>query len=226
MKSRIPIIALLCLVCLIMLLTAWSKGRQVADLREKQKGVLAQLSGDVEPAKTPALVTELPKPEEQNQSNSSELLRLRAEVSRLTRRKQELSSVVAENQRLKARLAAAATNAQGTLPPGYIRKSAAQNVGYDSPQATMESFLWAVQSKNITNVLEVFTPEAALNIQRSFERDHEFFKNAGMIPGFRIARTDMDRPDHAKLYLEILPGTEPVPIDLRLVNGQWKLTSL
>jgi len=227
-KSRVAIITLLALFCLAMLWAAWSKGRQVAELRDKQKDVLVQLSAGADAAPSPAVASEPPKPSAD--LNSSELLRLLAEVARLTRRKQELSPTLTENQRLKARLAYVTTNAQAALPADYMRKSAAKNAGYATPQSAMETFLWAVQSKSITNLLDAFSPEEAVKMQQSFQNSRQnsedFVKGAAVIPGFRILRTELNGPDQAKVYLEIIPGTEPTAMDLKLVNGQWKLTSL
>src|SRR3954471_17083498 len=107
-----------------MVWATWSKGRELADLREKQKDLLGQLAGGSE-APTVSMTAEPPE-----DSNTPELLQLRAEVSRLARRKQEVGSVLAENRRLKTQLASISTNTQTTLPPGYIRKFAAWNVGY------------------------------------------------------------------------------------------------
>jgi len=135
-----------------MLCASWSKGRQVADLRQRQKDLLAQLSATPEPPAAPVVPSTLAKMA--GDSNTSELLQLRAEVNRLTRRKQELTSVLGENQRLKAQLASISTNGQANLPSDYIRKSAAKNLGYGTPQAALETFLWAVQSKDMKNFLE------------------------------------------------------------------------
>ena len=46
------------------------------------------------------------------------------------------------------------------LPPGYIRKSEARMVGYSTPDDTLQSFLWAIQNRDLTNVLQALAPDS------------------------------------------------------------------
>src|SRR5881394_1389179 len=107
MKKRV-LVMLSALLCLGMLWATWSKGRQLEDLRSKQKELLAQVSDDSGTA--PPAVASPPTQKTADDTNTSELLHLRAEINRLTRRKQELASAQSENLRLKAELASAGTN--------------------------------------------------------------------------------------------------------------------
>jgi hypothetical protein len=221
------LILLLTFVCAGMLWAAWSKSRQLGELRVKESEMLASSAAssdnsapsiDTSPGPSNAQPAENP--------NTPEVLRLRAEVSRLMRRKQELSGAVAENQKLKSQVAAIGSNSQSNLPNDYLRKANAQNRGYATPQATIETFFWAVQSTNMNNVLETFTPETASEVQQTIRDDPQradnFFKEFAL-PGYRILRTEPIGPDHVRLLLEIVPGIDPMPIDAKLINGQWKL---
>jgi hypothetical protein len=209
-----------------MLWATWSKGRQLGELRAKESELLASAPAGSENLAAPA--AEAPPASASAQPadnpNAPELLRLRAEVSRLMRRKQELSSVVAENGRLKSQLASGGSNTRSGLPAGYIRKANAQNRGYATPQAALETFLWAERNNNITNFLDALTPETASEMQQSIQNDPEtFFKEFDAMPGFRIVQTNQITPDHVRLVLEMVPGVDPMPIDMKLINGQWKL---
>ena len=207
---------------------SWSKSRQVSELRQKQKELLAQLSTSAESAPVTPPNSEQAKPADD--SNTSELLRLRAEVNRLTRRKQELMAVSAENQRLKAQLASSSTNSKAPLPNGYIRKSAAQNRGYDTPQNTLETFLWALQTQNITNFLDTFTPEAADNMRKVIESSsasvEDFFRLTKAMPGLRIMSTERTADGTIRAQVEIAPGVNPESMRFRQIDGQWKLMGL
>src|SRR5205814_6918127 len=85
---------------------------------------------------------------------SLELLRLRNDVARLAGRRRELAGVRAENERLSVQLAARGTNSsvRTGLPPNYMRKAQARLVGYNTPEETVQSFLWAVQNHDFTNL--------------------------------------------------------------------------
>src|SRR5712691_3429791 len=99
-----------------------------------------------------------------------ELLQLRAEVQRPSRRVSELSAVSKQAEQLQAQLQNSRTNSAAgvRLPPGYLRKSQAQNVGYNTPEDTMQTFLWALQNRDLTNLTLSFKPDTGRTTQ--FER--------------------------------------------------------
>ena len=45
------------------------------------------------------------------------------------------------------------------LPPGYVRKRDARLVGFNTPEDTLQSLLWAIQNHDLAKVLEAFTPD-------------------------------------------------------------------
>jgi hypothetical protein len=221
---RTSIIAFLSVLCLALLWAAFSQGRQIAALRAEQNTILAQQSD----APNPAVPNASPQPETPLQAtDSSELLRLRNEVNRLTHRKQELAPLQIENQRLRTQLASAETNKVAALPVGYIRKADAQNLGYATPEATLQTFLWAMQKKDATAFLECVTPESAQQIQQ--DQSHSgrsiarMLEDAAAIPGLRVLKTVPDGPGEINAEVEMMLGMEPQPMHLKQINGQWKL---
>jgi hypothetical protein len=224
MTTRTAIKLLPGFICLGFLWAVFSQGNQVSNLREEQKRLLSQLtasSGEVKAPEPTSLAVPAPVA-----TNSNELLRLRNEVNQLTRRKKELASVQPENDRLRVQLASAGTNKHDILPSGYVRKSVARNAGYTTPEATVETLLWAAQNKDLKAFLEGLAPETAKSLQASFARSgksmEEIFKSTDQFPGFRILSKEEAGPGEMKLSLEIAPGMEPALIKLRLINGQWK----
>jgi hypothetical protein len=141
--------------------------QQLASLRSEQQAVLAQLgtpSDATSEVSAPPPKAELPSPT----APSLELLRLRSEVARLTERRRELSSIRTENEHLRVQVAASRTNvaAANALPPDYMRKSEARFVGYNTPADTIQSLLWAVQNRDLTNMMEAFTPEMSQQLRQ------------------------------------------------------------
>ena len=202
--------------------------QQLTALQAEQQQ--ASASG-VRPAESPESSTA--SPTEQNpvtETVSPELLRLRGEVTRLNLQKRELAAVEAEGQRLHAELAKVSNRgASGvTLPPGFMRKAEAKNVGYNTPEATVESFLWALQHHDATNLLNAFAGHGANQIQQELERSsqsgEDFFKGTDAIPGLAIqSRTNL--PDGSvDLTLELAPGAPARTLRLQSVNGEWKFT--
>jgi hypothetical protein len=171
-------------------------------------------------------VPEAPPPEHEV---SPELLRLRNQVSQLGARQRELAGVAAEADGLRAQLARQQTNtpAGARLAPGFIRKAEARQAGYATPEDTLQTFLWALQHRDFTNLLQTMTPEAAQKmqtmVQQSGRSSEEFFKESESLPGLAI-RGREDLPDGSvQLQVEMVPGIPPEKFVVRNVNGQWKL---
>ena len=155
---------------------------------------------------------------------SPELLQLRAEVQRLTRRLSELSAVSKEAEQLQAQLQNSRTNSAAgvRLPPGYLRKSQAQNVGYNTPEDTMQTFLWALQNRDVTNLTLSFKPETAERFGQTTMLDRGFMGRASDIPGLRIVSRRQEPDGAFELEVEFALGLQST-MRLEAINGQWKI---
>ena len=233
MNRRVLLGGFFVVACLANLWGVWGQRSQLAGLRAEHQQVLAQLAaradrsastGTAEPA-GPSPVTPQPA-----LVATPELLRLRNEVTRLTERRRELAGERAENERLRGQLASRGTigPAAFQLPPGYIRKSEARLVGYNTPDDTLQSLLWAFQNHDLTNVLQAFSPELAekalAELARSDRPIEELFAQGTSFPGVRIVKREPDASNGAMtVEVEVVPG-EPGPrLTFRQTNGQWKI---
>ncbi len=157
---------------------------------------------------------------------SRELLRLRAEVTRLTARKRELAGVAETSEGLHAQLASGSTNSGGIpLPPGYVRRADAQLLGYSTPENTVQSWLWALQHHDATNYLRALPPMQAERIRAAQEiSSGELFKGMDAIPGLAI-QNHRDLPDGSvELEVYVVPGMPPQTIHLQAIAGEWRIT--
>ena len=224
MKGRVLLGGLLVVVCLVTLWGVWGQRSQLAGLRAEQQQLQAQLTARADAAvspgtaEPPALVV------------TPELLRLRNEVTRLTERHHELAGARTENEQLHAQLASRSTNgASGNqVPAGYVRKSEARMVGYNTPDDTLQSLLWAVQNHDLTNVLQAFAPDIAAEIRarlgESPQALEDLWGKSSMIVGVRIVSRVPDPSDGSMAVdLEMVPGESGPHTTFRLINGQWKL---
>jgi hypothetical protein len=240
MSVRGRLAGYLVIVCVAILWGVSAQRTQLAGLRAEQRQMLVQMAmlegtsaspGTAEAASAgsatvPASLVPAP-----------ELLRLRNEVTRLTERRRELAGVRAENEQLRAQLAARGTNDPGKSQPpaGYVFKSQARFIGYNTPEAAVQSMLWAVRNHDMTNLLQAFTPEAARKIQGELALSRglieQFFGLSADVPGVRVMPPD--NPDFNTgfntntgqmwLQLEFVPGLSGTRIPLRQTNSQWKL---
>lgn len=220
MKLRKVIIGLLLVICAAAVCGVLAQRQKLAALRANASALNStQPSATVENQQT----AEAPPTET---TLTPELLQLRGEVTRLQARQRELAGVPAEGDRLRAQLAVAGTNAPGLrLPPGYLRASAAQMVGYATPESALQSLLWAIRNHDTTNLLQALTPAAAQRLQAdlSARTPEVFFQGADKIPGVEI-RSQQTMPDGSvEMQVAVIPGDTGQTIRLQQVAGQWKL---
>jgi len=234
MNRRALLGGFLVIVCLAILLGVWRQRSQLASLRAEQRQLLAQMAARADDSPSSGMAEARP-------SNSGtppptlvvtpELLRLRNEVTRLTERRRELAGVRTDNERLRAQLASRGTNGPGgfQLPPGYVRKGEARMVGYNTPDNTLQSLLWALQNHDVTNLVQAFAPEIAQQLRaqagESRESIEDFFSQTAGFVGMRILKREPDaNEDSIAVEIEMVPGEPAKRTTFRQVNGQWKIT--
>lgn len=234
MNRRLLLSGFLVLVCLVATLWGvWDQRTQLASLRAEQQRLIAQMASRADRSASPgtAVVADArPAPPPPTLAVTPELLRLRSEVTRLTERRRELAGARAENERLRAELAGRSTNGPAgfQLPPGYVRRSEARMVGYNTPDDTLQSLLWAIQNRDLTNALQAFAPERAENLRakagESPESIEDFFSEAAGLVGVRIVGREQDASDGSiTVQVEVVPGESGPRITFRQINGQWRI---
>jgi hypothetical protein len=229
MNQRTLLSVFLVVVCVAVICGMAVQQGQLTRLRAEERQFMAQMTPTPD---SPAQRTAV-SPETRSAASPvpSELLRLRSEVTRLTERRRELAGARAENERLRAQLASQSTNAAaGTRPPpGYLRKAEARMVGYNTPEDTIQSFLWALQSHDFTNLLQVLTPDQAEYLRDRLRQSNrpikEFFDEAEAVPGMVILSRKQrpEGPGSLELEVEVGPNVPHQPISLRQIGGQWKI---
>jgi hypothetical protein len=222
-------IILLLLLCLTALWATFARYQQLVSLRSEQQRLIAQseqANQFLPPAPEGAEFAGNPS---EGASVSAELLRLRGEVGVLMRRRRELDAVQKENQSLRLQLASAPTNnlSARRLPPGYIRKAQAQMAGYNAPEDTLQTFLWALAHRNYQGLLEAFSPQAAQQFASNIpaaQSSNFFHEVETVLPGLGIVGRKDLADGAVELTVELIPGMDK-PLRFERINGQWKLAS-
>jgi hypothetical protein len=146
----------------------------------------------------------------------------------LSQQLRELDGVQQENDRLRGQLATSQTNSTAPkfLPPGFMRRSQAQFVGYNSPEDTLRTFLWALENGSVTNLLQVFSPAIAERFSNDVARSGQenFFRDAKALVGLGITERKQ-LPDGAIELMVEPPGLPAENIRFEFLNGGWKIAS-
>ncbi len=231
MNKRQFITVLAAIVCVGSVWAVLVQRQQLVSLQvEQQERLQPASAADDSPGSAPTAPTADAKDVGASaQSDSTELLRVRSEITRLTARKRELAGAAQEAERLRAQLAAITANAAANpLPPGYLRKTQARNAGYNTPDATLQTFLWALNNHDLTNLLQTLTAGAAESLQKQIQRSgnsaDNFFKGADPLPGLAIRNRQTNPDGSVQVEVEFAPGATE-NFRLEPINGQWKLAS-
>jgi len=223
MTSRSIVTIVLTISCGAALWSVVAQGRQLSELRAERKRLETreETITATQTTTTPPSVPEVPR----------ELLHLRAEVAQLSQQKRELEGVRSEHERLRLQVENRRTNHAGVgfMGPGYVRKSEAKWLGYNSPEDTVQSLFWAAQNRDLDKFIEAFTPEAAQKfreaIQLTSDSPEKFFKADDIPPGFRISGRQQNDDGTISLELQVAPDIPGQRLVFRQIEGQWKFAS-
>lgn len=224
---RILTIGFAVAVGIAMLVVVFLRQNRITTLKAERAQILVRLA---DPAAVPPTVApaEPPNLKQSAPSPSIELLQLRAEVTKLGNRKRELANARVESERLHDQFATQGTNVPGAvaLPAGYIRKSQARQLGYNTPEATLETMLWAIRNRDQASFLKAFDPQRAKQLaaqMQSPSSPEEFFKASDSVPGMHIVGREAGKDGEIFLLVLTMPD-EKVPVRMRFkqFGDQWK----
>ena len=164
--------------------------------------------------------------------DSRELLRLRGEVTALRQQTAGLASVLTENRQVQPDHSSHGTNAADATPTAdyWPRKSWAF-VGYASPDAALQSSLWAANNGDVKTVLAGATGQLQQDIEKELSgksEDEMSVKAMDEVIGFQSVRI-LDRtvqPDGTALLTVEFDGqydNHTGKLLLQRVGNDWKL---
>jgi hypothetical protein len=217
MNARLLICGLWGVACVAAIWGVAAQHVHLSALRAERQELMAESARRTASPDTPAAIGPLTK-----HAVSAELLRLRGEVAPLRERLRELAHLRAENETLRAQLAARGTNSSV-----YRYTFQARSVGYHRPDDTLQSFQWAIEHRDITNLLQAFTPERAQEISAGFGQYqgaadtyfnfHQAFLGLGIVSQTPIADSLLE------VLVQTDSGQNPRPVRMKQINGEWKI---
>ena len=197
--------------------------------RRQQLAARSVANREIGLATLPSTTASLPKQDVQalnpaeplTEEEHLELLQLRGQIRPLTDRLAAISVLSNRNVRLHARLTAA--QAASTFPgPGYIRRTEAKNRGNQTPEAALETFLWATENRDTNAILTILGSPLRQSMMADLDQQgvETFFKSQVRVPGARIVTRRDITDNEAELTVEFGPGAS-APMRFHRENGGW-----
>ena len=203
------------------------QGRQIAILRTEAetRGVVRQVQA-VTPT-TPATDALPGKATPLSEAEHLRLLALRREAGQLRQQKSGMTTLRAENQRLKTAVAQPIRTRASDGSNTYVPATKATFAGYTTPAATMQSFVWALKNHDTNALIQALTPDSAATLWTALETQgvEKFFEDAGRFPGFRIRSVTGRSDGSAEAEIQMDPTSEEssTKFTFQNINGVWKL---
>ncbi len=197
-------------------LTLLTLGSAVVALQQHQRLTALRLGRDTMPEATHLAPIHQKATTESSPTNSIasltpaehlELLQLRGRVRPLMDQIAEAQTGTNRVTRLRAQLAD--IRKWGEPPgPGYMRRSEARNLGNGTPEAVLETFMWALEHRDAGTLIGLMSEPERQSMERqlSDQGPDKFFSEVTGFPGGRILQRKVPDDHTVVLEVEYLPG--------------------
>lgn len=151
-----------------------------------------------------------------------ELPKLRNEVRQLHRQTEELARLRSDHERLLARQK---TGASTPLPleatAGFIPRSALTDAGFNSPEAAVQTFFYAMSQANVERFGQCFAEDT---VKRADSGLHdELLEQMKLFTGYRLAGKKAVSDDQVIIGVRTAISEQVLPIPLKRIGNEWKL---
>ena len=166
--------------------------------------------------------------------NSHEgLLKLRNEVRQLRAQGSEVEKLRQENQRLVATIKSLSSGKPPSFAEmeGYSPKESWSHSGFATPEAALQTFLWAVREGQIQAIAECMSPESRPRFEREFAQKSEEAKKKALqdglgqlvqTGGYRLVDKEEVADDKVLLGIQAVAGGTVAKVVLRRFGNEWK----
>jgi hypothetical protein len=157
---------------------------------------------------------------------NKDLPKLRNEARQLRRKLDEWKALKAENDRLKARQADVASGkAAPDRPPGFIGRNQLFDAGLATPEAALQTTIWAWSQGNFDRMLQCMTSDGSKDFKAELDKNREEMTKIGAaLPGYRVVERNAVSADEMIFKVELMSDEEGTPMHVRRVGNEWKVT--
>lgn len=227
------IIALIAVIAVAVLLEmqyeARHQLRSQSDIMREQSRQLQEL--EAENVRLSNMVSRVSTPLADQQL--AELADLRQQVEALRHRTNDIAGLETEIQRLKTVLSTAASSVDGGGTPPEVPatdiypRDSWMFVGYDTPENTIQSIIWAVSEGDENTYAAGVTPELGNELQSEFE-DGSFASDGplemGDVTGYRIVDRNVVSGNQVVVTLFMDGPNVLMPMTLQATENGWMVT--
>ena len=210
--------------------TSLSKFRQENDRMREAREEETRLKGENE--SIPRLRDENREADELGITHQ-ELLKLRNEVRQLREQTLEAEKLRQQNAQLDSQLKSMANGKPAPFSEmqGYVAKETWSNAGFATPEAALQTFLWAVRDGQFQQIAQCMSPESRPSFEKEFgsmtgqERQAALQSGLGQLVqmgGYRIAGKEQAAEDKVLLEIQAVAGGIVAKVVLRRFGDEWK----
>jgi len=152
-----------------------------------------------------------------------ELARLRNEVVQLQAQAAEAAKLAAENQRLASFQNSGAPAETNAVPANFMPRAAMTDMGLGSPEAAVQTYLYAMFQGDVKRVLQCQSMQANLTPEQEEDQSGSLRREFAVFPGFIIAETNIISPDEEQVGIQASPGGVIFPIHLIRNGNEWNV---
>ena len=210
--------------------------RLVSQLRQDNRTLRDEIQAKEEAASRNAANTLASRDQEVGRLRveAQEVHKLRNEVTQLQAFGSELERLRAENQRLKtAPISSSSSAVQNSQEPDYFAKENWLFAGYATPDAALQSSLWAMREGDLKTLQATMTPDGWARIgqgtgneELAAKIEEEIKRKVGDTSGFRILERKAISEDEVVLRIHADGGgssTGDQNIIFKRLDGEWKV---
>jgi hypothetical protein len=155
-----------------------------------------------------------------------ELARLRNEVGQLRASAAEAAKLRWENQQLASGQNAGPRHDPDAMPAGFISRAAMSDAGLGTPEAAVQTLLYAMFQGNLARLLQCQSsdgPLTPLPPEQAEDQSESMRKQFADFPGYFIAETKIISPDEEQIGVQASPGGVIFPIHLVRNGNEWNV---
>jgi hypothetical protein len=211
--------------------TAWVQKSSITQLRQQNAELRQQ--ADLSSDNRAAAPVPADNEEIQNLTEATrDLPKLRNEVRQLRQQKPELERLRNENVRLAAQISSGTNRPKLAQMEGYVAKEKWAQAGFATPEATVQSFFWAIANQDVSYMVQCMAPKMRAQYDRQFagksleEQQKELAEGMaalGGMGGYRVAETEKISENKVVIGIEAAAGGHVMKMPMERIGNEWKL---